>query len=61
MSMRKQGLNKVSFKECNIKENLVGHLIPKQTLDKPHNLNLIKDLTLQLKVSEETDYEVLYQ
>ena len=61
MTMRRRGVTKVSFKECTIKESMIGMLIPKQTLDKPHNLNLVKDLSLQLKVSEELDYEVLYQ
>ena len=60
MLMRKRGLAKVSFKECNIKENLVGHLIQKPSLEKPHNQYLVKDLTLQLKVTEETEYELIY-
>ena len=60
MTMRRLGLTKVSFKECTIKEGMVGMLVPKQTLDRPHSSNLVRDLALQLKVSEETDYEVLY-
>jgi hypothetical protein len=38
----------------------VGHLIQKPSLEKPHNQYLVKDLTLQLKVTEETEYELLY-
>ncbi len=46
MLMRKQGLAKVAFKECTIKETMIGMLVPKQTLDKPHSFNLVRDLCL---------------
>jgi hypothetical protein len=46
MQLRRQGLTKVSFKECTMKENMLGLMITKQTLDNPHKVSLVKDISL---------------
>ena len=58
MYLRRLGLTKVSFKECQMPEAMIGKLIQKPDLG--DTKQVVKDITLQLKVHDQTDYEILY-
>ena len=62
MHLRRLGLLKVSFKECQMPEDMVSKLLQKTELNEGQTGKaLVKDIALQLKVHDQTDYEIIYQ
>jgi hypothetical protein len=62
MYFRRLGLLKVSFKECQMAEDMISKLIQKPDLNEGQtSKSVVKDISLQLKVHDQTDYEIIYQ
>lgn len=61
MHLRRLGLLKVSFKECQMAEDMVSKLVQRPDLAEGQTGKaLVKDISLQLKVHDQTDYEIIY-
>jgi hypothetical protein len=60
MTLRDHGIIKISFKDCSIKEGMLSHLSSKFKSTENEDIQLVKDVTLQMRVHVNTDYELLY-